>query len=75
MASTKEDSSGVIPGVEPLGAEGMHSQRRAGIHIPPSSNDAIGLIFRVGGISAMVAAWLCWQMRKRKKAALELDSL
>ena len=55
--------------------EATRLSRRAGIHIPPSSNDAIGVIFRVGGFSALVAAWLTWQMRKRKRAALALGSM
>lgn len=45
--------------------------KRAGIHVPAASNDAIGFVFRIGGVSALVAAWLCWQMRKRRKAALD----
>jgi hypothetical protein len=45
--------------------------RRAGTHVPAASNDAIGFVFRIGGVSALVAAWLCWQMRKRKKAVLD----
>lgn len=44
---------------------------RAEIHGPAASNDAIGFVFRIGGISALVAAWLCWQMRKRRKAVLD----
>lgn len=56
--------------------EGVHTpdrgplediDRRAGVHIGQASDDAIGFVFRVGGVSALVAAWLCWQMRRRKK--------
>ena len=63
------------PKAEEAGAEAPADQpirlllARAGIHVPPASNDAIGFIFRLGGFSALVAAWLCWQMRKRKRAA------
>lgn len=45
--------------------------KRAGIHVSAASNDAIGFVFRIGGVSALVAAWLCWQMRKRRKAVLD----
>lgn len=56
-----------------LAAEGDITDllRRAGIHVPAASNDAIGSVFRIGGVSALVAAWLCWQMRRRRKAVLD----
>ena len=45
-------------------------RRAAGLHVPAGGNDAIGTIFRVGGVSALVAAYMCWQMRKKKRAAM-----
>lgn len=40
-----------------------------GIHVSASTNDGIGIIFRIGGVLALVAAWLCWQMRQKKRRA------
>jgi hypothetical protein len=45
-------------------------RRAAGLHVPAGGNDAIGTIFRVGGVSALIAAYMCWQMRKKKRAAM-----
>lgn len=56
----------------PFGKDEMSNLlRRAGIHVPAAANDAIGFVFRIGGVSALVAAWLCWQMRKRRKAVVD----
>ncbi|KAK8854544.1 hypothetical protein IAR55_003283 [Kwoniella newhampshirensis] len=38
--------------------------RAAGMVGDASSPDAVGLIFRIGGISAAIGGWICWRLSK-----------
>lgn len=31
--------------------------------------DALGMIFRIGGVSALVSAWICWKMTRERDGA------
>merc|ERR1712093_372413 len=64
--STASPGSG-IPDPPPFGDVDRRLMSRAGMHVGAASDDAIGFVFRVGGVSALVAAWFCWQMRRRKR--------
>ncbi|WVQ80005.1 hypothetical protein IAT38_002106 [Cryptococcus sp. DSM 104549] len=36
--------------------------KREGVDVDVSSPDAVGLIFRIGGISAAIGGWICWRL-------------
>lgn len=37
---------------------------REGVDADVSSPDAVGLIFRIGGVSAAVGGWICWRLAR-----------
>lgn len=37
---------------------------REGVDVDVSSPDAVGLIFRIGGVSAAVGGWICWRLAR-----------
>lgn len=37
---------------------------RESVDVDVSSPDAVGLIFRIGGVSAAVGGWICWRLAR-----------
>ncbi|OXG19816.1 solute carrier family 45, member 1/2/4 [Cryptococcus neoformans Ze90-1] len=37
---------------------------REGVDVDVSSPDAVGLIFRIGGVSAAIGGWICWRLAR-----------
>jgi solute carrier family 45 protein 1/2/4 len=57
-------ASSAVPDLDLVDAmkRGMSLLGREGVEVDSSSPDGVGLIFRLGGVSAAIGGFLCWRM-------------